>query len=603
MQRAVDSFVPASSNPPPPPPILCTESRRRDLTRAPRFAAVFLAALWAAGGGEVAAQSGTVEGVSIAAPASGDTFRGGETITVTVDFVGALNILNPSQVMLQVGIGSVTRNFNCTNCVGIAGRGEDKIYFSYTVQSGDVDPDGISIAANALVGGTIQRLVPGNPLVTRSFGSHAIANSANHKVDGSLGAPRVDAVALNAPVLGDTFERGEVIEATVTFNRAVDVTGTPQLALTIGSNTRQADYASGTGTTRLVFRYTVVQADSDPNGVSIAAAALTLNSGTIDIAGGTLNALLGLGSHAVSNSGDHLVNGATLTAAAVNGASISSRPRGRGSYGAGERIEVRVRFDRAVDVTGTPQLALTIGEETRQADYASGTGTATLSFSYEVVAEDVDEDGVSVAADALTLNGGEIDDARSATAAAGLDLGTNAIRDAAGHRVNFVIEDDDGGGPPGPAPPEPPAGVEAASDGGGSVTISWAHPGDPDVASYEYLLQRAGRTVGDWRTVPGSDADTTSVTIDLTTGEARAVNNAAPPAAWTILLRARDRNGNAGGIARTTVTAAGTPVPAVPAAWLGVQAVLLLWCRRRRSRAPASPLTGRSGCAPRPGRI
>ena len=53
-----------------------------------------------------------------------------------------------------------------------------------------------------------------------------------------------------------------------------------------------------------------------------------------------------------------------------------------------------------------------------------------------------------------------------------------------------------------PAPPEPPAGVEAVSDGGGSVTISWAHPGDPDVASYEYLLQRAGRTVGDWRTVP-----------------------------------------------------------------------------------------------------
>ncbi len=133
-----------------------------------------------------------------------------------------------------------------------------------------------------------------------------------------------------------------------------------------------------------------------------------------------------------------------------------------------------------------------------------------------------------------------------------------------------------------PAPPEPPAGVETTSDEDGSVTISWAHPGDPDIATYEYLLQRAGRAVGDWRTVPGSDADTTSVTIDLTTGEARAVNNAAPPAEWTILLRARDRNGNAGGIARTTVTAAETPVPAVPAAWLGVQAVLL-WTLRGRT--------------------
>ena len=133
-----------------------------------------------------------------------------------------------------------------------------------------------------------------------------------------------------------------------------------------------------------------------------------------------------------------------------------------------------------------------------------------------------------------------------------------------------------------PPPPEPPAGVETTSDAGGSVTISWAHPGDPDIASYEYLLQRAGRTVGDWRTVPGSDADTTSVTVDLTTGEARAVNNATPPVEWTILLRARDRNGNAGGIARTTVAAAGTTVPAVPAAWLGVQAVLL-WALRGRT--------------------
>ena len=63
---------------------------------------------------------------------------------------------------------------------------------------------------------------------------------------------------------------------------------------------------------------------------------------------------------------------------------------------------------------------------------------------------------------------------------------------------------------------------------------------------------------------------------------------------WTILLRARDRNGNAGGIARTTVAAAGTPVPAVPAAWLGVQALLLLWCRRRRGRVQPPRASGLS---------
>ena len=526
-------------------------------------------------------------------PANGTHYVTGETISTRISGLSPISAVSTNQIAncrtrnpdapdnyswrcnwMRINIGGVVRE---ARTVRQPTGGRTFINYEYTVVAGDFDSDGIGIPANSIVGKVWRQTSILGPVVNRNHA--ALGSQSGHRVN--LPVPRVAGVALGSPDVGDTFERGEVIEATVTFDKAVTVTGTPQLALGIGSNTRQADYASGTGTRRLVFRYTVVQADSDPNGISIAAAALALNSGTIVETGGTYNAALGLGSHAVTDSADHKVDGSALTAAAVNGASISSRPRGRGSYGAGERIEVRVRFNRAVDVTGTPQLALTIGEETRQADYASGTGTMTLSFSYEVAADDLDEDGVSVAADALTLNGGEIDDARSATAAAGLDLGTNAIRDAAGHRVNFVIEDDDVGGPPGPAPPEPPAGVEAASDGGGSVTISWAHPGDPDVASYEYLLQRAGRTVGDWRTVPGSDADTTSVTIDLTTGEARAVNNAAPPVEWTILLRARDRNGNAGGIARTTVTAAGAPVPAVPAAWLGVQAVLLLWCRRR----------------------
>ena len=44
-------------------------------------------------------------------------------------------------------------------------------------------------------------------------------------------------------------------------------------------------------------------------------------------------------------------------------------------------------------VTGTPQLALAIDTLTRQADYAGGTGTATLTFAYQVAAADVGLDG------------------------------------------------------------------------------------------------------------------------------------------------------------------------------------------------------------------
>ena len=55
----------------------------------------------------------------------------------------------------------------------------------------------------------------------------------------------------------------------------------------------------------------------------------------IRVSGSTRNALLGLGSHAVSNSANHVVNGATVTAPAVSGAVTASRPSGRSSYGPG----------------------------------------------------------------------------------------------------------------------------------------------------------------------------------------------------------------------------------------------------------------------------
>ena len=63
----------------------------------------------------------------------------------------------------------------------------------------------------------------------------------------------------------------DVIELTVTFSERVTVTGVPELALQVGSVTKQAAYAGGSGTTALTFRYVVVEGDTDPNGVSVPA--------------------------------------------------------------------------------------------------------------------------------------------------------------------------------------------------------------------------------------------------------------------------------------------------------------------------------------------
>ena len=99
-------------------------------------------------------------------------------------------------------------------------------------------------------------------------------------------------VPASTPIAGDTYRRGETIGIAVGFAKPVTVTGTPQLALSMGTNTRQAAYVRGSGTGQLVFEYTVLQADADSDGIAIAADSLAPGTGAIADATG-MAALLG----------------------------------------------------------------------------------------------------------------------------------------------------------------------------------------------------------------------------------------------------------------------------------------------------------------------
>ena len=103
------------------------------------------------------------------------------------------------------------------------------------------------------------------------------------------------------------------------------------------------------------------------------------------------------------------------------------------AYAAGEEIEVTVRFDKTVTVTGTPQLGLTVGSVTQQASYYGG-AREVVTFTYEVADDETDTDGVSIAANALTPNGGTIRDSASKNAS----LNHSALPDDANHRVDGV---------------------------------------------------------------------------------------------------------------------------------------------------------------------
>lgn len=80
-----------------------------------------------------------------------------------------------------------------------------------------------------------------------------------------------------------------------------------------------------------------------------------------------------------------------------------------GNYVTGQNLDVVVTWLDNITVTGSPYVALTIGAQTRNADYLSGSGGTALTFRYQVQADDLDTDGISCAT-SVTLNSGTLAD-------------------------------------------------------------------------------------------------------------------------------------------------------------------------------------------------
>lgn len=78
-------------------------------------------------------------------------------------------------------------------------------------------------------------------------------------------------------------------------------------------------------------------------------------------------------------------------------------------YSSGDEIQVAVRFTGEISVTGEPQISLDIGGETKTASL-NNTFSTSLTFKYTVATGDVDDDGFSIPANSLSLNGGTIQD-------------------------------------------------------------------------------------------------------------------------------------------------------------------------------------------------
>ncbi|WP_371325498.1 DUF4214 domain-containing protein [Dechloromonas sp. ZY10] len=367
----------------------------------------------------------TVSGVT-ASTANG-SYKVGDTVSIQVNFSENVTVIGTPQLTLETGTTDRTINY-------VSGSGGSSLTFTYTVQAGDntSDLDFTSTSALALNGGTIKDTAGNNATLTLASPGAANSLGANKAIviDGIV--PTVSGVT--SSTANGTYKVGDTVSIQVNFSENVTVIGTPQLTLETGTTDRTINYVSGSGGSSLTFTYTVQAGDTSSDLDFASSSALALNSGTIKDAAGN-DATLTLATPGAANSlGNNkalVIDGVVPTVTAVSSSTSN------GTYTTGDVIAITVTFSEVVNVTGTPQLTLETGSTDRTIDYASGTGTNTLTFNYTVQNGDTSADLDYVATSSLALNGGTIKDAAGNDAT--LTLASPGAANSLGNNKAIVI--------------------------------------------------------------------------------------------------------------------------------------------------------------------
>ena len=179
-------------------------------------------------------------------------------------------------------------------------------------------------------GETITRLMPETTYEVQVLARNAEGSSGwslSGRGTSLVVVPVIKSVSFTSdPGTDDTYKLADTIEVAVKFSEDVTVDtagGEPKIDIVVGSQTRGAQYDSGSGSDELIFEYDVEDADVDANGASIRANSLDTNGGTILKLGRTLAANLAHGG--VTDDDDHQVDGVapTLSGAVVNGTGLT----------------------------------------------------------------------------------------------------------------------------------------------------------------------------------------------------------------------------------------------------------------------------------------
>ncbi|WP_201987492.1 beta strand repeat-containing protein [Hymenobacter rubidus] len=284
--------------------------------------------------------SAAITVTSVSAPANA-TYRTGQNLDFVVNFSGA--------VVVNTGGGtpSLPLTLNTGGTVAatyLSGSGTSALTFRYTVASGNLDPDGVTLgSAIALNGGTIQ----GAASQAVAFALNGVASTANVLVDGI--APTVLSSNRQTPAAATTNATTLVFR--VTFSEGVNGVGPTDFSLT----------ATGTAAGTIAFATLVSSSVYDVTVTGVSGSGtlrLDLNSsgtGITDIPG---NAIGGGYTGGQTYTLDHTAPTAAITSTASPSTSTSPIP-------------ITVTFSESV--TGFSTAGITVGNGTLSGFGGSGT--------------------------------------------------------------------------------------------------------------------------------------------------------------------------------------------------------------------------------------
>ena len=151
--------------------------------------------------------------VSISPPASGDSYTRNEVISVRVRFSRAVTLGGRTSINYQTSFAEsgfpyvgVTIGGNTRQAVYSHGSGTATLVFTYTVQAGDLDADGVSIAANALRRNDASLTVRGDDTIEVALDHSAVGPSLDRRVDGSRATRPVIAVEPQKYIAGEPID-------------------------------------------------------------------------------------------------------------------------------------------------------------------------------------------------------------------------------------------------------------------------------------------------------------------------------------------------------------------------------------------------------------